>query len=1477
MKKTKTSLKKVMAVVLSVAMVMSAVFTSALFSVSANSNTVTDNFSAEQLDNTIWKNTAQTNTPTVENGELKLASSGAAFNNFTYFQPADRKDKLLKTVTYKVKFGEEQDTSLPNKAHSRLALIWLTESSTMGANSYYVAPFADKGFVAFNSYNKCNASNLSSTGIFQTYASGLPTGTWFNITVEYTYRENQIDFAVKCTCPDYKDATLKGTYTVSSSEYSKLTFGFSNAAVGALSCYIDDVTVNYYTDPAEDFKNAHTVLSKEDNLISWDTDKTELNNALADYNALETENETIKNLLITKFTAAYNNYSVPSSVKTMYDLKRYAESEKIYNIITDDLGSSVTQKTPTFKLITITDDFSDAEFSSFLWKTYSYKDVEADAACTAYVADDGEAQLTIPSIGTGTKNTSYKYLTTVNRALKNDTATLKRLKYTIDYSNAYSNVTVSRQMLSYNFDTYCVNGTNGVATGGDGAAAISVYGGGKEWAIFGNKNTICRDCDPSKPTTVTVDYDHSSLTENANGTYSGTLKFNITLNYTNTSGVNKEIVATRTSPITDLTLAQINAFGISAAGGSGKTLIDDVTVEYSYPTESLLETQTAFIDSVISSRTIDRGSEGYKDFAGEYAQNSAEDIQKLERDDRWNQFITAAKAAFSKGIDDDFEDKFYTDLKWEIVNVTKTGDYQSDTYVTATYGDDNSNTGIQPIKGTGSDYVLTAAKPDFNNVKYVSFDYIPKGYADSVRIYPFYADNSTSDEKYAIALQLETSGNSLSTVCFWLHSGEKLGHLDRYLFLYNNDTNMDRNDLAKYTNIAYNKPFKVIFKYDFNTPNEATITVTILDNDGNKLFSGSVTLQLTEDYSLENSYFAIRQNANGQNVIIDNVKTYSSEAAMNFNVEYANMLAYDEATLTPVQAADIKAMAADYDNVTDKANVNSNYTALAEAAANWTGDQAASFKVIHAAALTESSTDVQVQNAWRVLNALDASAKSQLKSERNILKTKLGNDKSTDDIIRVSFIGDSQTAQAAARNENYSDLLMNMIKDGNKANSYEYIRLGVSGIQLTTLTEGMSAHEKTSPYWQYNKIFSPDIIFLMIGTNDASNGKTDDNFTATLKRTVQLWQSLPSAPTVVLVSPYASDGYDNAKHQGEPALVANLPKVQAAMKKVQEETGCAFVDLYEYTNNWTTAEKEAAFKKDDADRGTKPEGYSDGKHPGSVGRTLAAEYIYNTFFKKTSVDFATDAIRSYDHSYADNYENYLGYSYYDLDEATKATVKNNFTDAQKNELIAASAPQFGLKATGLDVKSFPGANGQLVYHVKYDTSALDAFEKSYTYGMIAVPNKALANQSVLTHDSKINMTGINLLDIQGSGIPASNLYFRLLGSENLKGYKISARAYICVDGDYIYSDDTVTQSVNAERRAQASKMIDLSYKGLTKNGLSYTYDESVPYFENFAAAPTVDNIDALLGYVKAMNAESYAPTDDVYKFIKDNYTAYIAG
>jgi acyl-CoA thioesterase-1 len=185
--------------------------------------------------------------------------------------------------------------------------------------------------------------------------------------------------------------------------------------------------------------------------------------------------------------------------------------------------------------------------------------------------------------------------------------------------------------------------------------------------------------------------------------------------------------------------------------------------------------------------------------------------------------------------------------------------------------------------------------------------------------------------------------------------------------------------------------------------------------------------------------------------------------------------------------------------------------------------------------------------------------------------------------VRVACIGDSIT-----RGTEYTVDLWNSL-----GSSYVVADFGIGG---ATVTLNGGTGYNTSVAFKVAKQFQPDIVIIMLGTNDAkaSLNEADATFISDYELLVREFQSLPSKPIVWAVLPPPI--FDNTMDVSEQLLEQNvIPNIR--MVSIQMGTG--LIDAH-------------------APLLGHPELFLDGVHPSSDGAKVIAKTIYTALISKNN-------------------------------------------------------------------------------------------------------------------------------------------------------------------------------------------------------------------------------------------------------------------
>ncbi len=919
--------------------------------------------------------------------------------------------------------------------------------------------------------------------------------------------------------------------------------------------------------------------------------------------------------------------------------------------------------------------------------------------------------------------------------------------------------------------------------------------------------------------------------------------------------------------------------------------------------KSITADHRELMDSVVNTGALDRTSDAYKAFLADYTQMDNTGKAKLAENQDWVDFVAAAKAVLTLSGGDDFSDAFYTDTVWEQLDIANAFAPAAQEFSIV-----DGRLDITSVTTADSANYMVGKRINYATAKWVTFDLIHYSGASQVFIY---ADTATGT-------YVRFAPNNLGLMRMYKDATGAVGIAGNILNISNNSgVVQDPGDL---TGLEYGAPYQVWVKYE-QVESNIQLSLYVVNTYGRILCK---TVQQIAGTLTENGLFGFNALAKNSDAAMDNVRIYTDAQGMDFNVKHCNLLASDPARVTPaLYETDLSKMEADYEALTVKTDVDSRYAPLAAAWEPWKNstNTAETFKTVHAAALDSGASLAEVEPAISVYNALDAADKAALAEEYAVLKgllASLNAGEEVTDKTKIAFVGDSFFTHTVKENAEAADInVAGIFMELLGTENYEYLKVGTSGMDLVNEssfesynTKELDGNEDISTvfedalYGQYLLSYEPDIIMISLGINNLyGNRKTElsdaqrEILYRAYKRMVQMYEALPSAPTVVLMTPYCT-GY-STELKGNASSAEAQSRLQDARKAVlqaQADTGCGVLDNYEFTANFTDAEMDFYYDRGESmetDISQNGMGASDGAHGSWALQKAYADYWKETFMDKTVQVLATNNIRIFDHSYADLVERYLGLSWSGvyrwengeklqyiapLEETAREQVAAMFTDEQKAELIAQSLPAFGAVANAVNTKN----GGALSFHAKFDNSVFEAFDIAYEYGMIAIPGSATADE-VIDMDTVATEAYPNtkLLNVSASADGTTNVYITLNGTQNanLKGSRIKARLYVYYDADgdgicdtYLYGDQ-VAHSVNATRRTVAEKMITRAYRQFFKQYADMDYT-ALGIDGITTGALDEAGFNAL---IQAVVTDKTVSSDAVYAFIKANATTYKGG
>ncbi|PVX26901.1 MAG: hypothetical protein CW691_00015 [Candidatus Bathyarchaeum sp.] len=187
-------------------------------------------------------------------------------------------------------------------------------------------------------------------------------------------------------------------------------------------------------------------------------------------------------------------------------------------------------------------------------------------------------------------------------------------------------------------------------------------------------------------------------------------------------------------------------------------------------------------------------------------------------------------------------------------------------------------------------------------------------------------------------------------------------------------------------------------------------------------------------------------------------------------------------------------------------------------------------------------------------------------------------------VVRVGCVGDSITELT-----DYPSYLQTLL-----GTSYEIGNFGVCG--ATVRVDSFTPYLDQGAFTRVTE-FQPDVIILMLGTNDArtDNYKSIDSFVANYKNLISKLKGLNSKPKIFLVKPPPL--FPNDLELSPTDLKDGvIPKIE----QVAAELDLQLIDLYSVLEN-------------------RPDCFEDGVHPNDKGATVIAETFYDFLSSRQSL------------------------------------------------------------------------------------------------------------------------------------------------------------------------------------------------------------------------------------------------------------------
>ena len=157
---------------------------------------------------------------------------------------------------------------------------------------------------------------------------------------------------------------------------------------------------------------------------------------------------------------------------------------------------------------------------------------------------------------------------------------------------------------------------------------------------------------------------------------------------------------------------------------------------------------------------------------------------------------------------------------------------------------------------------------------------------------------------------------------------------------------------------------------------------------------------------------------------------------------------------------------------------------------------------------------------------------------------------------KISCVGDSITYGAwAADRETGSYPARLQAKLGDE---FTVENFGFGGSSYVETEINYKPYMKSTQYAE-SLAFNPDIVIIMLGTNDTHSwAETKPQFKEAVRTMVKSYAALESEPVIYLCSPLCR--YDNPTHNA-----AISGEIRPILEEVAEEEGCTYVNLYSKT------------------------------------------------------------------------------------------------------------------------------------------------------------------------------------------------------------------------------------------------------------------------------------------------------------------------
>lgn len=431
--------------------------------------------------------------------------------------------------------------------------------------------------------------------------------------------------------------------------------------------------------------------------------------------------------------------------------------------------------------------------------------------------------------------------------------------------------------------------------------------------------------------------------------------------------------------------------------------------------------------------------------------------------------------------------------------------------------------------------------------------------------------------------------------------------------------------------------------------------------------------------TVQQMHFKANYNASYIALIDANNKSLAEIEVNAFKEAHSSVLnagSYDLSSLSAYVAA-----SEDYDDLSDTAKrMLGTEKARLDAAYEVIKPLAVESLIANGVSNASDYTDDMLLAANSEINTYDyANRKNAEKVQNEILsalkgKTPEGSPKKS--LTKVMCVGDSLTV--ASRNgswngiQPYTALLQDKLGEG-----YHVYNAGSSGATFFGSINSYSATE----YYTYAKTYKPDIVIIMLGTNDFIvrnylSSNSEETVAQAYIDFINYFRGLESAPQVILAT------VPNCSRIDASNLRDNYNKAVAMQKRVAQNLGLAVLDMAALTADWPAY---------DANLETNYE-LSDKLHYNAIAYQEMADYAYSLIKDITSenvygylrnTDFSTVKAKCYE----EKYQNILGGTAPTAAEAVDMLKDYSRTDNLTADVVNASLTVF--KNAGLT----PSNNG----------------------------------------------------------------------------------------------------------------------------------------------------------------------------------------